>query len=122
MREYRGCRQVLRVFAIIAVVAVVVLFSPTGTLLASAQTVDTAPLPYQQQELPTMMAPTAATGSVSVNFQSNDEISDCGWSHPFDLESALTNRIDEVVGCSMQAQPFGTHAWTTSLHTTAAFM
>ena len=41
------------------------------------------------------------------NNNSHDELSMCGWSHPFDLTSAMNNNIDEVIGCAMQAMPMG---------------
>ena len=73
---------------------------------ACAQTTDTVPLHYQQVQAAPMTAPLATTGSVSLSFENEDEISDCGWPHPFDYESAVTGRVDEVVGCAQFAQPY----------------
>ena len=81
----------------IALTTVMLVFS---TAMVMAQTTDTAPASaYARQD---------SSPSTFVGGSGSDEISDCGWPHPFDLESALANSIDEVIGCSMQAQPFGT--------------
>ena len=83
--------------AMIALTTVMLVFS---TAMVMAQTTDTAPASaYARQD---------SSPSTFVGGSGSDEISDCGWPHPFDLESALANSIDEVIGCSMQAQPFGT--------------